>query len=1368
VLSLLAGRVERLGAVVLAHPPTSIELVLSDAVRADSVSASDLTLDQGAVATDVEIVDGRTLRFTIDAPDVANIYTYGLAAGAFLDLQGEASGSFQATFVVDQTGPRVIASEPSQQAAAPFTTWSFVLDEAVDAAALQLSDVVSFTGPSGTSLLGLLQDISAVDDVVTVTFFSQLTAGSYAMTLGPTLRDVAGNLLDQNQDGTGGQPDDTFTASLILQSPNLVVDEVSIPLAGELGGPLAVSWTVRNAGTDPALEDWFDSVWLSRDANLSQDDVLLTYPTAANESPLAVQGAYDRTVTVSLPISPSYIDGTYYILVRTDYAQKQPESNENDNVRAALFPEGISGDYFVFVYTDVAEQVFEGAYEANNTNFDQTPVHVFLTPPPDLVVQSLEAPTAALASHALTFQYRVGNEGTTAPPDGWWRDAYYLSADPVLNTNTDILLETRQEVRYLPPAESYEQEVTLTLPDLLDGSYYLIVQTDSNDQVFELENINFRASTTPIDIESRPADLIVTAVDVPLTASVGSAVHVNWTVLNQDTGDTAVSLWTDRIVLPLAGGLTAVQTDDVGGIVDPLGQYSASALLEIPSSALPGHYFLRVETDIANAVLETYDNNNTSVLVPIEITAPPVPDFVVDTVNADANALSGGTLAVNWSIHNDGGPIAPTAARQDVVSLVEEGTGRTIDLGAVLVSASDLSVSESFAIPFDLAGRFRVHVFANGYDSVREERRDNNELQTATPTEITLAPVGDLVVAFDEPIDPLSFTTGQVTLTGPAGLIDIENISPVNDRTFEISFAEQLAYLDYTVTIGPDVRDLVGNAMNQDGDLLNGQATDAYVGAFHILPGTQPSDTGLRTSACLSLYAPAIVWCSPGTADVFWACTQCSDRYGTAACPRAQFACWRASHHDRCRCRRPKVRIIAVDQVLCGVDSTAFRRAPASTGTITALRDIYAYERDPAAVFIDHGVPVPWFEDQYEPNDETGGAHDLGIYTEPLRLDGLVMQEEGLREGDYFKIRLPKTSFSWSGGIETYRLEVKLDFAQQYGDLDIRVEDVTGITQTRARRKGSSEVIIVPDLTTEKDYTFFIAIAGHGRLPDLVAATGGGDFHPDYKLSIEVHKDLQHEPTGDPTPINLLRPKDPNEIVGPMGYGPDHWISADEPLPFEIHFENAADATAPAQVVTITQALDDDLDETTFRLGDFGWGPWQFDVPENRAFYSERVDLRDHGGFFVDVAAGIDVAARQAFWSLITIDPATGDVPADPLSGFLPINNAMAAGQGFVSYEINSKESVLTGTVIDSEARIIFDIEEPIGTPAILHTLDVDGPSSHVLALPAQSEETSFLVNLSNVALPNGCSFRSRAHCYEEGSSRGACDWVANLARQSG
>lgn len=215
-------------------------------------------------------------------------------------------------------------------------------------------------------------------------------------------------------------------------------------------------------------------------------------------------------------------------------------------------------------------------------------------------------------------------------------------------------------------------------------------------------------------------------------------------------------------------------------------------------------------------------------------------------------------------------------------------------------------------------------------------------------------------------------------------------------------------------------------------------------------------------------------------------------------------------------------------------------------------------------------------------------------------------------------------------------------------------------------------------------------------------------------------------------PIPVVRPSDPNDIVGPQGFGDEHWTSSQNALPYTIHYENQASATAPAQEVTITQTLDSDLNAGSFRLGDFGWSDIYVDVPDGVSYYIDRIDLTETRGYMVDVIAGIDVAKHEAYWSFTTIDPNTGDIPEDPTIGFLPTNVEKGTGEGFVNYTVRSNADAPTGTVIDAQATIVFTTQEPIDTPAIFNTLDTTAPESQIEAvIETTVESAQFLVRWS-------------------------------------
>ena len=190
--------------------------------------------------------------------------------------------------------------------------------------------------------------------------------------------------------------------------------------------------------------------------------------------------------------------------------------------------------------------------------------------------------------------------------------------------------------------------------------------------------------------------------------------------------------------------------------------------------------------------------------------------------------------------------------------------------------------------------------------------------------------------------------------------------------------------------------------------------------------------------------------------------------------------------------------------------------------------------------------------------------------------------------------------------------------------------------------------------------------------------------------------------------------QDPNEIKGPDGYSNEmRFVNSTDKMNYTIGFENDPDfAMAPASRVKITYDVPDKQKLASFRLADFGFGDFVFTVPSNVSSYSQRLDVSDSLGVWVDVNAGIDIINNQLFWIFQSIDPATGAEPASSQMGFLPINDSLEHGQGYVSFYISPVNGVATGDTVGAEALIVFDDNAPIGTNVWTNTFDAVAPTS--------------------------------------------------------
>jgi RHS repeat-associated protein len=210
-----------------------------------------------------------------------------------------------------------------------------------------------------------------------------------------------------------------------------------------------------------------------------------------------------------------------------------------------------------------------------------------------------------------------------------------------------------------------------------------------------------------------------------------------------------------------------------------------------------------------------------------------------------------------------------------------------------------------------------------------------------------------------------------------------------------------------------------------------------------------------------------------------------------------------------------------------------------------------------------------------------------------------------------------------------------------------------------------------------------------------------------------------------------LNPNDPNNIVGPTGFGPQQFVRPGELLPYQIDFANEPTASAPAQNVVVTEQLDSNLDLATFQLGDIGFGSTIIHVPPGRTSFATQVDVSATLGVLVNISANLNMSTGLVTWTFASVDPTTLDAPASVLTGFLPPDDASGRGEGFVNYSVRSKAGLATGTTLHAQATVVFDTNAPLNTIVFTNALDAGAPTSSVLPLPATTHGASFPISWS-------------------------------------
>jgi hypothetical protein len=167
--------------------------------------------------------------------------------------------------------------------------------------------------------------------------------------------------------------------------------------------------------------------------------------------------------------------------------------------------------------------------------------------------------------------------------------------------------------------------------------------------------------------------------------------------------------------------------------------------------------------------------------------------------------------------------------------------------------------------------------------------------------------------------------------------------------------------------------------------------------------------------------------------------------------------------------------------------------------------------------------------------------------------------------------------------------------------------------------------------------------------------------------------------------------------------------------------------------VVITDQLNSNLDWNSLEFTEIGFGDQFISAPSGSQHYETSVPVNYNGvDFEVQIVVDLNLATGRLTAQFFSIDPNTGLPPAVDI-GFLPPENGTGRGMGHISYIIQPKTDLLTGTEIRNVALISFDNQPQIATNQVdphnaskgtdpakecLNTIDAGVPTSQVNSFP--------------------------------------------------
>lgn len=399
--------------------------------------------------------------------------------------------------------------------------------------------------------------------------------------------------------------------------PDLIVTEITSPTLAFSGELINITYEVSNLGDGVTT----DSIWSDR---------IELVPAAGN------------------PNTQSFILST-----RTHTGLLYPEDAYLVQLPLQL-PENIFGDYQIRVTSDIANNVFEFASEHNNHAFSSI-FEIILTPPPDLVPDSLDIPDTISLYQLNSISFEVRNDGGTPPLKGW-RERIYISPSPVYNTN---FLENVADVYHnagLLPGQEEKKSVNVRITSNYSGTNYFYVFADQTNVIneYEFESNNIIRSQ-PVWI-TKP-DLRIDSFIVPSSALSGNLLQTSTETVNDGPG-----FYSGKIIYRyyLSDDMELSTSEDIS-----LGTYTRANInislqdtlrhtnsLLLPAGIFGNKYLIGV-VDASDEIFEDDENNNVTVSS-ITLFEPPHADLFTSSIQTPDTITAGVQFGIEYLITNGG------------------------------------------------------------------------------------------------------------------------------------------------------------------------------------------------------------------------------------------------------------------------------------------------------------------------------------------------------------------------------------------------------------------------------------------------------------------------------------------------------------------------------------------------------------------------------------------------------------------------------------------------------------------------------------------------------------------------------------------
>jgi uncharacterized repeat protein (TIGR01451 family) len=483
----------------------------------------------------------------------------------------------------------------------------------------------------------------------------------------------------------------------IVIGPDMTMTLLKGPSIASPSGVMQVTNTVSNAGVapPPAFTVGF---YLSADPIITTADIRI-----GTRSVTTLLPGTNSTSVVSMTLSATITNGTYYLGAIADYANGVQESNETNNT--------------IVVGTPI--QVANGF---------------------DLTVAQVKGPTNTYTGATLLLTNIAHNIGVDNAPN--FTLGLYLSLDPFITTN-DQRIGTRTVTGPLGGGMRNTNATSASIPVTnAPGQYYFGAIADYNGVLPEPNETNNWVAGNPVNIAIGP-DLSASSVVGPNVAHQSSKFNVTTVVRNVGFGNSGpfsvgIYISPDPIITT---GDTMVGFRNLSSLV-PGASSTGVTQVAIGGAFASGTYYWGMIADHAGVVPEITETNNAR--AGNTVTIQPGVDLIMTTMAGPEAWCTGNPFVVTNIVRNVG--IATAYQFSVGLYLSDDPEITTDDLLMAVRNVGSLGVGQSSTHLMTLVnigglsgGPYYFGAIADPGDGITEASEENNAV-TGNPTEVTVGP----------------------------------------------------------------------------------------------------------------------------------------------------------------------------------------------------------------------------------------------------------------------------------------------------------------------------------------------------------------------------------------------------------------------------------------------------------------------------------------------------------------------------------------------------------------------------------------------------------------------------------------------------